>query len=331
MDDNRGMDRNRRVLAAVPTTGLGLEIGPSYNPIAAKSAGFDVRTMDHASRADLVEKYSRIGLPAEQLDRIEDVDFIWTGQPLTEAVDTGERFDYIIASHVIEHTVDPIGFLNECSQLLTDDGVICLVVPDKRFCFDHFRPLSSPGQLVEAHLFPRPVHGPASFVDTHLLTVRRDGTENTWTRATADGIGLVPCPWETVGDTVSYVIPQDTYIDIHRWTFTPASFRLLAHDLAGLGYLQVAVADVSDSHGYEFFATLRRGSSARPFDIASPQRWQMLMAVQADLHAGELQPGAQRVAKWRHPRANARRVAGRARRKVRAWRSSAGSEKRDQA
>ncbi len=322
MDHNRGMNRNERVLAAVPTGGLGLEIGPSYNPIAAKAAGFDVRTMDHASREELVAKYSRIGMEAEQLDRIEEVDFIWTGQPLTDAVNTGERFDYIIASHVIEHTVDPIAFLNECGELLSDNGVICLVVPDKRFCFDHFRPLSSAGQLVEAHLFPRPVHGPASFVDTHLLTVRRNGTQNTWTATTADGIGLVPCPWETVGRTLSDIEPQDTYIDIHRWVFTPASFRLLAHDLAGLGYLRVAVEDVSDAHGYEFFTTMRKGSTtARPFDIASDQRWQMLMAVQADLRAGGLRPeSAKRAARWRHPGATARGVAGRARRKVRAWR-----------
>lgn len=319
-----GMNRNDRVLAAVDTGGVGLEIGPSYNPIAAKSAGFDVRTMDHASRADLVAKYSKMGMPAEQLDRIEDVDFIWNGEPLTAVVGTDQRFDYIIASHVVEHTVDLIAFLNECGALLTDSGVICLVVPDKRFCFDHLRPLTSAGQLVEAHLFSTAVHGPASFIDTQLLRVRRNGTDDTWTPATADGIGVVPCSWDRVQEITSYVVPQDTYIDIHRWMFTPSSFRLLIHDLVGLGYLQVTVDDISETHGYEFFVQLRqRSRDPHTYDIASDERWQMLMAVEADLRAADLSGGSpHRTSQWRHPLATSRRIAGRARRSLRDRRNS---------
>lgn len=35
-----------------------LEIGPSYNPILPKKAGFAVKSVDHANQQDLIEKYS---------------------------------------------------------------------------------------------------------------------------------------------------------------------------------------------------------------------------------------------------------------------------------
>ena len=40
--------RSGMALNSVNTEGLGLEIGPSYNPIAPKSHGYNVRILDHA-------------------------------------------------------------------------------------------------------------------------------------------------------------------------------------------------------------------------------------------------------------------------------------------
>lgn len=292
------MNRNQRVLASVDTAGLGLEIGPSYNPIAPKRDGYRVRTMDHADRDALIVKYRGLGLSEAQIERIEDVDYVWEGQPLRKAVADGTLFDYIIASHVVEHTVDLIGFFNECAELLTDRGVVSLVIPDKRFCFDHFRPLTSAGQVVEAHLLGRQFHGPASFVDTHLYTVKRDGVDNAWPPRDPGRLELAACSWEGVLQTVSKVMQQDTYIDIHRWVFTPSSFRLLMRDLAALGYLDVVVDSVTTTGDFEFLATLR---PRRPSDtfagVASRERRQLLDAVTEELLAAT--PPAKRRLKLR--------------------------------
>ena len=56
---------------------------------------------------------------------------------MLKAID--ERFDLVLASHVLEHTTSLIDFLNECTPLLADNGVLALVVPDHRYCFDRFR------------------------------------------------------------------------------------------------------------------------------------------------------------------------------------------------
>src|SRR5262245_51434967 len=43
------------------------------------------------------------------------------------------KYDYIAASHVIEHVPDVIGWLRALHRLLRPSGVVFLVVPDKRF------------------------------------------------------------------------------------------------------------------------------------------------------------------------------------------------------
>src|SRR4051794_28223139 len=104
-------DRNAKLLAGFGPTDPLIEIGPSYNPVAAKADGWQVTVIDHASQEELVAKYAA----AEHVDagRIEPVDIVWRGEPLHEIVDVARLGGYagLIASHVIEHVPDLIGFL----------------------------------------------------------------------------------------------------------------------------------------------------------------------------------------------------------------------------
>jgi hypothetical protein len=49
--------RTGTLLASVPKTSRILEIGPSFNPIAPKSQGWNSASLDHMSREGLVKKY----------------------------------------------------------------------------------------------------------------------------------------------------------------------------------------------------------------------------------------------------------------------------------
>jgi hypothetical protein len=65
--------REEKVFHLLDKTGLGLEIGPSHNPIAPKKKGFNVHILDHASAAELRNKYQGHEV---NLDSIEEVDFV---------------------------------------------------------------------------------------------------------------------------------------------------------------------------------------------------------------------------------------------------------------
>lgn len=51
---------------------------------------------------------------------------------LFEEFSPGRKFDYIFATYVLEHVGDSVGFLKIASQLLADDGLLFLVVPNAR-------------------------------------------------------------------------------------------------------------------------------------------------------------------------------------------------------
>jgi SAM-dependent methyltransferase len=243
------------ILRDINAAGLGLEIGPSHNPVAPKKEGFRVHVMDHLSREGLVEKYKDHGV---QLDNIEEVDFVWSGQSFKDLTGGERQYDWIIASHVIEHTPDLIGFLNECESILKPGGVLSLAVPDKRYCFDHFRPVTGLGKIIDAHLAKDTVHSPGNVAEYFMNVVAKDGNI-AWN---GDGPGeyrflhgLKDASWG-----MQVVKEQKAYLDIHAWCFVPHSFRLLVQDLHALGLIQLQEHSYETTIGHEFFVTLATDS-----------------------------------------------------------------------
>ena len=57
------------------------------------------------------------------------VDYVWGDRTLVEAVGQGVYFDYLVASHVVEHVPDMIGWFGEIPAVLKAGGVLSLVFP----------------------------------------------------------------------------------------------------------------------------------------------------------------------------------------------------------
>ena len=47
-----------------------------------------------------------------------------------ETFDSGEQFDLIVLADVLEHTVDPVGVLKRCAELVAEGGAVCVVTPN---------------------------------------------------------------------------------------------------------------------------------------------------------------------------------------------------------
>jgi SAM-dependent methyltransferase len=253
-------NRAEILLAPVPRSGRIIEIGPSFSPIAPKAEGWDVRSVDHLTREGLVAKYS--GHPGVDVSRIEEVDYVWSGGPLSNALPAAmhSSFDALVASHLIEHMPDLIAFLDSAATLLKPDGVVVLAVPDKRYCFDYFQPLTTTGQVLEAHAEQRSRHSRRLVFDYFAYAVANGGIA-AWGQHPSNGLRLMHSI-EEARNGFAFAGVESVYIDIHAWRFSPASFQLLLLELARLGETDWRIERITEAAGCEFFAWLRRGGMA---------------------------------------------------------------------
>jgi predicted SAM-dependent methyltransferase len=181
------MDRRQKVLLHIDKTGQGVEIGPSHNPLAPKREGYQVHIIDYMSREQLVVKYTGHNV---NLDNIEEVDFVWTGQSFADLTGRPKYYDWVIASHVIEHTPDLVGFLNDCDSLLKDHGVLSLAIPDKRYCFDYYRPITGLARVIDSHHRQDKIHSPGTVAENYLNVVLRNG-QIAWEAGTEGPLSLI--------------------------------------------------------------------------------------------------------------------------------------------
>jgi SAM-dependent methyltransferase len=193
------------------------------------------------------------------LAQIEEVDFVWRGEPLRELIGSTDRYDWIIASHVIEHLPDLAGFLTDCQDVLKPEGVVSLVLPDKRYCFDRFRPLTTTGEILDAFGQRRNRPTPGSVFDHMVNCVTLDG-QISWFAGTLGKFGS-PYSFEYARNLWDQATTGVDYVDVHVSCFTPASFRLILQDLRSLGLLRLDVTHEFETTGNEFFVTLGQGTS----------------------------------------------------------------------
>jgi SAM-dependent methyltransferase len=263
------MTRAERLLAGASQTSRIIEIGAGYSPVAPKSAGWQSHVVDHASRQVLCEKYRDAGV---DLSLIEEVDTIWQGGPLHAAVpaELCGRFDVLIASHVIEHMPDLVDFLVSAERLLGPAGVLSLAVPDRRYCFDYFKPATLTGDVLEAHAARRSRHTLRTAWNHVAYSVKLDGALACGQHPVArtdfiDAFATAAATQAAFGDDAA-----EPYVDYHVWCFTPAGFALVILELGQLGLIDWRIDTLHGPEQFEFFVVLRRGAER----IAIPEMLQ---------------------------------------------------------
>ncbi|MEJ8816636.1 methyltransferase domain-containing protein [Lacibacter sp. H407] len=247
------MTREEKLLYKIDKTLLGVEIGPSHNPIAPKKSGFNVHIIDHMNKDELIKKYKDHNV---DLSNIEEVDFVWKGESYSELTRRSKSYSWILASHVIEHTPDIISFLNECDAILKENGVLSLAIPDVRYCFDYFRPITGVSKVIDAYLHKNKIHTPGTAAEYFLNFAKRDGNIS-WFEGYRGELAL-EFSIEDAYNQMNAVIRDKIYLDLHSWCFTPTSFRLLIQDLNSLGLINLKEVSFFPSEGCEFFIKLSR-------------------------------------------------------------------------
>lgn len=249
------MQRTDQILNKINRSGIGLELGPLSSPIVDKTQG-NIFYVDHMSTADLRKKYA--DEPVD-LEKIVDVDYVLDSS-LSKTFDD-RKFDYVIASHVIEHIPDMVRWLDDITSILKPGGVLSLVIPDKRYTFDITRQVSRPADVIGAYV--------DRLLTTNSATMYDFASEY---RNEVYAGEIIANPNEDpsfkerrYSEKEAYEMTKlnasgREYVDSHCLVFTPYSFfeilkKLVSHDL-----LKLEVVSFHDTKPgeIEFFVSLRK-------------------------------------------------------------------------
>lgn len=255
MSDGKSLTRREKVIESCRLeSALGVEIGPLASPIVRRSEG-QVLYADHATTEILRQKYAGHGWDT---DAIVDVDLNLSGRSLSEALG-GRRVDYVIASHVIEHVPNLVGWLRDLHCSLAREGVVSLIVPDKRYCFDAKRPESTTGELIQAHLESRTNPTVRQVFDFWALYCAVD-SQAVWSGASNPSELPFSGTKQNAMEKCQELLSSSGYADVHCWVFTPASMLECLADLAELSMMPFALDQFfpTEAGDLEFFVTLRR-------------------------------------------------------------------------
>lgn len=241
------------------TQTIGLEIGPLCRPLVTPecvSPDGRIEYLDHLDRDGLRQKYKDD--PQVNIDQIVSVDHICDDGDLS-SLDIDRPFDYIVASHVVEHIPDLLSWFDNIGRLLRPGGILFLAVPDKRFTFDYVRPVSTPGQYVETNLLGRKRPTIKDVFDHHALITNTHGGEVWQGQYDDDKLLFRNNPLDAYNLSKEALAPE-RYIDVHVGVFTSTSFISLVKIFISIKRLFFKIAgfyDVSPNQ-IEFYVVFQR-------------------------------------------------------------------------
>ncbi|MCB2187247.1 MAG: class I SAM-dependent methyltransferase [Deltaproteobacteria bacterium] len=179
----------REFLAARYLAGHGLEIGALHNPLPVP-AGAQVTYVDRLSNQELLRQYPELAeTPLVPVGVVSD------GETLEAVPDRSQ--DFVIASHFLEHTQNPILAVENMLRVLRPGGVLFVALPDKRYTFDAPRDLTEFSHLVRDY-----EEGPA---------VSRRGHFEDWCRL------VDHAPPEELAAKVDGLLAKNYSIHFHVW------------------------------------------------------------------------------------------------------------------
>jgi hypothetical protein len=232
-----------------PAIGRGLEIGAFDLPLVDPSEGecdfADWNTTEHLKEIarHAVGHHSEFVVPV-QFNLLQGYDQV------------PEGYNWIAASHVIEHVPDLIGWLAKLHSKLKPGGVLFLVIPDKRYIFDMYRRESTLTEALAAYRSGLKHPSFAQVFDYFYYCAPGVIGHDVWAGKP------VPSPnLDFAGSLALAERAESSYQDAHCWVLTPDSFHAILRTLidAKISHLQLEGLRQTAPGGIDFSVVLRRG------------------------------------------------------------------------
>ena len=215
-----------------------LEISPWHSPFLS---GDNVKYFGMKDYEGLKKDAIAMKLPIEKIPRT--IHFI---SPTADLGVVDETFDIVFSSHVIEHTPNLVKHLNDVEKILNKGGLYVLMIPDKRYCFDHYKPESTIIDVMDAFFNERKngrlIDRLFQIKDTHndpishwlgyhnKLYKPKDNTE--FGKLTRE-------KFIYMFESYKELIKKGAYVDVHHWRFTPDSFRDIVNQLNDMKFINL--------------------------------------------------------------------------------------------
>ena len=125
-----------------------------------------VRYVDRHSREENIRCYPEIEAAA-----IVETDIVTNGETLDGV--PAESQDFVIANHMIEHCINPLGTLERFLEVLKPEGYLFISLPDRRYTFD-FRREVTPFEAVLSDYRENRREEPLATYEEWVRNVERD-------------------------------------------------------------------------------------------------------------------------------------------------------------
>lgn len=222
-----------------------LEIGPFNSPIAHHPS---TEYADLFPQELLRQRAREIGIPENGCPDIKWV----LGDDGLRSID--KQYSGVVPSHMIEHTPDLVRHLNDVENILLPGGRYFLVIPDHRYCFDHWLSETTIADVMGAHLEQRWRHTVTSKIEHRRLTSHNDPIRH-WSGDHGPDTRKMNIDLEGVLSGTF----QDSDPDVHSWQFHPESFTSVICNLKATGLINFEVERSYPTvrNSLEFFVILR--------------------------------------------------------------------------
>jgi SAM-dependent methyltransferase len=223
-----------------------LEIGPFFSPCVK---GDNVSYFDVLDTAGLIKRAQARG---RDVSGIPHIDFVSESGDLS-VVD--RKFNAVISAHCIEHQTDLIRHLQQVRNVLLPGGKYYLIVPDKRFCFDHFIPETTLDEVIDAQ--GRTRHPLMKVIEHRALTTHNNPIRH-WNGDHFDPNYSDSILRRTKAAIEEFEAANGNYIDVHSWQFTPKVLTELIRRLQSQRLIAMFVVSINETprNRFEFTAVL---------------------------------------------------------------------------